>query len=263
MMTYGNKKTLPFTKMHGLGNDFIVLDAVNQALSIDAPTLRLLCDRRLGIGADQVLIVSPPKRSGDFNYSIYNADGSRAAHCGNGARCVASFIYDQRLSPKRTLHLEMGENMIETTRHETGMVTVLMGRATFVDDFLYDNVMFMGVEIGNPHAITLEGLPEEPFVHISEHLQKDARFSGINVSMMRATDHHNLYVKTFERGVGLTPACGSAATACAFLAMERNLVIAPVTVHMPGGDVTVDWQDNQLTLTGPAVRVYDGVWFYP
>ena len=146
---------------------------------------------------------------------------------------------------------------------ETGMVTVLMGKATFVDDFLYDNVMFIGVEIGNPHAITLEALSEEPFVHISEHLQKDPRFSGINVSMMRATDHHNLYVKTYERGVGLTPACGSAATACAFLAMEKNLVIAPITVHMPGGEVTVDWQDNQLTLTGPAVRVYTGVWYYP
>lgn len=260
MTTFGNTNTLHFSKMHGLGNDFIVINAMSQPVSLSAATIQLLCDRRLGIGADQLLIISEPKRSGDFTYSIFNADGSRAAHCGNGARCVASYIYSHGISPKRTLHLEMGEKNIETTRHENGTVTVLMGKATIIDDFLFDDVMFTGVDMGNPHAITQEILKEEPFLNVATHMQKDPRFHGINVSMMQAPDHHHLYVKTFERGVGLTPACGSAATACAFLALEKNIVIAPVTVHMPGGEVTIDWQDTTLTLTGPAVLVFDGVW---
>ena len=136
--------------------------------------------------------------------------------------------------------------------------------ATFIKSFrsfLFENIIFMGVEIGNLHAITQESMLEEPFVKISEDMQKNPQFIDVNVSMMRATDQHNLYVKTFERGVGLTPACGSAATACAFLAIEKNLVMAPVTVHMPGGDVVIDWHDNELTLTGPAVSVFDGTWY--
>lgn len=260
MMTSGNTKNLPFSKMQGLGNDFIVVSALNEALSIDAATIKKMCDRRLGIGADQLLVIGPPKRGGDFTYTIFNADGSRATHCGNGARCVAMYLHVHGIAPKRILQLEMGNKNIQTTRHENGTVTVLMGKPVIIEDFLYENVMFTGVDVGNPHAVTQEIMNEDTFVHISTMMQHDARFNGINVSMMQAPDHHNLYVKTFERGVGLTLACGSAATACAFLALERNLVIYPVTVHMPGGDAMVEWQDTSLTLTGPAVWVFDGTW---
>lgn len=261
MTTSGPMKNLHFSKMHGLGNDFIVINAVKQAVTLDAASIQLLCDRRHGVGADQVLIVAPAQRDGDFHYLIFNADGSRAAHCGNGARCVASFIYSEGLSPKQTLHLEMGQRMLDTTRHENGTVTVFMGVPTIIEDFLYDNVMFTGVEISNPHAITQEILKEDVFVKVASRMQHDPRFNGINVSMMQSADYHHLYVKTYERGVGLTPACGSAATACAYLAMEKNIVSAPVTVHMPGGEAIIDWQDTSLILTGPAVRVYDGIWY--
>ncbi len=250
-----------FSKMHGLGNDFVVIDAVRQTISLSEEKIRQLCDRRLGVGCDQVLMVSPAMRGGDFTYSVFNADGSRAGHCGNGARCLASFIYFQKLSDKITLTLEIGEKTIKTTRHINDLVTVHMGKPNIVDDCLFENIMFTCVEIGNAHVITREIISEDVFIKVAQKFQSDRRFNGVNVSMMRPLNHHDLYVKTFERGVGMTPACGSAATACAFLAMENNLVTAPVNVHMVGGNVIVDWEDNTLILTGSSMHVFDGTWY--
>lgn len=252
--------TFKFTKMHGLGNDFVVIDGVNQTISLGSAEIRSLCDRRLGVGCDQVLIVSPATRGGDFTYTIFNADGSRAGHCGNGARCLAIFIHEKGLSLKKKLILEIDQKNIDTTMHDNHTVTVMMGQAEIFDDFLVDNYLFTPVDIGNAHVITREEIPQDLFLTIAQNFQTDTRFHGVNVSMMRGVGEHDIDVKTFERGVGLTPACGSAATACAFLAISKNFARSPITVHMQGGDVVVHCQDNQLTLTEPAITVYEGVW---
>lgn len=248
-----------FSKMHGLGNDFVVIDGVNQNVSLNPDDIRLISDRRLGVGCDQLLIVSPAKQGGDFTYTIFNADGSEAGHCGNGARCLATFIHDKKLSDKKTLILEIGDKKIQTLLNVNHTVTVAMGQADIGKEFMVDQYRFTSVNIGNAHVITRDLIPDDTFLKIAQDFQTDNRFQGVNVSMMKLVDDHHINVKTFERGVGLTPACGSAATACAFLSITTQSARSPVTVHMPGGDVTVQY-DDQLFLTGPAVFVFEGTW---
>ena len=270
---------LRFTKMHGLGNDFVVLDLITQSLRLDAPLIRFLADRHRGIGCDQVLVVEPPTDPDmDFLYRIYNQDGSEAQQCGNGARCVAKFIRDRRLSAKRRLRVQTLGGPISMSCGKGNVVTVSMGiprlspqeipftaarQATvYTLEACGQPVEISAVSMGNPHAVlVVDDVETAPVATLGPALEQHPDFpERTNVGFMQVLSREEVRLRVFERGAGETMACGSGACAAVVAGRIRGLLDERVRVHLPGGFLQIEWrgEGDPLMMTGPATTVFEG-----
>ena len=270
---------LRFTKMHGLGNDFVVLDLITQSVRLDAPLIRFLADRHRGIGCDQVLVVEPPTDPDmDFLYRIYNQDGSEVQQCGNGARCVAKFIRDRRLSAKRRLRVQTLGGPISMSCGKGNVVTVSMGiprlapqeipfaaarQATvYTLEACGQPVEISAVSMGNPHAVlVVDEVETAPVATLGPVLEQHPDFpERTNVGFMQVLDRGEVRLRVFERGAGETMACGSGACAAVVAGRIRGLLDERVRVHLPGGFLQIEWrgEGDPLMMTGPATTVFEG-----
>lgn len=276
---------LRFTKMHGLGNDFVLLDLISQGVQVRPEQVRQLADRRLGIGFDQLLVVEPPSDPEmDFRYRIYNADGTEAEQCGNGARCFLRFVRDRGLTTKTSIRLETNTGPIECRLEKDGNITVNMGvpvlapeKVPFIADhaqILYDLdidvplctqqkvVSLAAVGMGNPHAvIQVDNVDHAPVNQLGPIIEHHERFPArVNVGFMEVAGRDRIRLRVFERGVGETRACGSGACAAVVAGRLQGLLDDSVTVELPGGSLNVTWKGDNSTIemTGPACRVYEG-----
>ncbi|HLU78303.1 MAG TPA: diaminopimelate epimerase [Burkholderiaceae bacterium] len=274
-----------FTKMHGAGNDFVVLDGMRQAIQMTPERARALADRHFGIGADQILIVeSPSHPEADFRYRIFNADGSEVEHCGNGARCFVRFVHEQGLSRRNPLRAEIATGIIELLESESGEVTVQMGQTRHGpeavsfdasglesspcgDDTLWhlpvsphQQARLSLVGISNPHAVmVVDDVATAPVEQWGPFIESHERFAHrVNVGFMEVVDRHSVRLRVYERGAGETLACGTGACAAAVAGIRRGLLDSPVRVQTRGGVLEIAWQDGILHMTGPAVTVFNG-----
>jgi len=274
-----------FTKMHGAGNDFVVLDGMRQAIAMTPERARALADRHFGIGADQVLLVEEPTHpEADFRYRIFNADGGEVEHCGNGARCFVRFVHEQGLSRRNPLRAEIATGLITLHESESGEVSVDMGQtghgpdavgfdasglesSVRASDSLWHLPLPDGntaplslVSISNPHAVlVVDDLSRTPVHELGPFIESHPRFTqGVNVGFMEIIDRHNIRLRVYERGAGETLACGTGACAAAVAGIRQGLLASPVRVHTRGGPLEVSWQDEYLRMTGPATTVFNG-----
>lgn len=270
---------LKFTKMHGLGNDFVVFDAISQKIELTLAQLRFIADRHFGIGCDQILLVeSPTCDDADFRYRIFNADGSEVGQCGNGARCFARFVYEQGLTDKREIRVETASGIIVPRLETHFEVTVNMGAPRFeptdipfmaqqrlltysltIADQLFE---ISAVSMGNPHAVRVVDDVDTAFLERDAPLiEHDVRFpESVNVGFMQVLNRNHIKLRVHERGSGETLACGTGACAAAVLGITRGLLDSRVSVSMRGGDLSIAWngENTPVWMTGPATRVFDG-----
>jgi len=270
---------LTFTKMHGLGNDFVVFDATRQRVELSPEKIRRLADRRFGVGCDQVLVVEPPTRGDvDFRYRIYNADGGEVEQCGNGARCLLRFVRDNGLTQKTEIAVETLGDVIRPRLESDGQVTVNMGVPRFEPSAapfdaparqpLYrlevdgQNVELSVLSIGNPHAvIVVDNVDTAPVAIQGPLIEGHARFPRrVNVGYMQVVDRAHIRLRVYERGAGETLACGSGACAAAVAGRQRGLLDDKVTVALRGGNLRIAWkgEGEPVWMTGPATTVYEG-----
>jgi diaminopimelate epimerase len=270
---------LKFSKMHGLGNDFVVLDGVRQQVSLSPEQLVYLADRHFGVGCDQILLVEKATQTGvDFRYRIFNADGGEVEQCGNGARCFVRFVHDQGLTEKRQIRVETLKGMIEPRLEADGNVTVDMGEPRFLPaeiPFLADDDVIIHlldvadetletsvVSMGNPHAVQVVASVDT--YPVGEHgplIERHERFpQRVNAGFMQIVDRHAIKLRVYERGSGETMACGTGACAAAVAGIRRGLLDSPVRVTTRGGDLTIAWggPGRPVLMTGPAVTVFTG-----
>lgn len=267
-----------FSKMHGLGNDFVVIDAINQAISLSAERIQQLADRNFGIGFDQLLLVEKAKGKADFRYVIYNADGSEVSQCGNGARCFALFVKQKGLTDKTEICVETGDGELVLQINEDDLVAVNMGvprfspsdiplsmpeeSAEYSVDVEGQMVRFSALSIGNPHAvIQVDDVDDAPVSGLGAALESHAIFpQRVNIGFAQTTNSSEIKLRVYERGAGETLACGSGACAAAVLAIELGTAVTPVTVNVRGGFLKIDWQGREkpVLMTGPAIFVFDG-----
>ncbi len=277
--------TFKFTKMHGLGNDFVVIDAVTQAVEMTPSLAKQLADRHYGIGCDQVLVVGESQQpSIDFSYRIFNADGSEVAQCGNGARCVARFIKEKGLSGQNSFRLGTLNGVLLVTvlndqsvqvemsapDFDPATLPLLTAYVTVVDKLHYqlkigeDDFQFGVVSVGNPHVVAIDaGYDSKWMSQVADFLNQGNGFpAGVNVNFMRVISPEKILLRVVERGAGFTQACGSGA--CAAMALGRcwGLLDEVVDVVQPGGTLQVRWgsEGDNIYLTGPAAFVFEGVW---
>ncbi|WP_022963903.1 diaminopimelate epimerase [Halopseudomonas pelagia] len=270
---------LRFSKMHGLGNDFMVIDLVTQHAQLSAKLIRQWSDRHTGIGFDQLLVVEPPGNPDmDFRYRIFNADGSEVEQCGNGARCFARFVQDKRLTAKSEIKVETAGGPIVLTVNADGQVTVDMGAPRFAPaqiPFQADTealtysleagdqqLQVSTVSMGNPHCVTLvDDLDNYPVLSVGPLIEKHPRFGqGVNAGFMQLIDRHNARLRVYERGAGETLACGTGACAAAVAGIRLGHLASPVSIQLPGGALHIEWAGpgQPVLMTGPATRVYEG-----
>ncbi len=272
-----------FTKMHGLGNDFVVIDAINQDISLTSEQVRFIADRHIGVGCDQLLLVERPTLDqAEFRYRIYNADGGEVQQCGNGARCFARFVHDHSLTSSTEIPVETASGMIVLKLEQDGQVSVDMGVPSFdpaslpfepddadKDDSEYHQLMVNGekyaigaVSVGNPHAVLLvDSVDEAPVKTLGAAIESHERFpERVNVGFMEIMDRSRIRLRVFERGVGETQACGTGACAAVAVGVHNSLLDHAVQVELKGGDLMIRWPgDNKpLLMTGPAQTVYKG-----
>ena len=266
-----------FTKMQGVGNDFVVLDAVSHPVALDAPTVRRLADRHFGVGCDQVLLIEPPRTSGtDFTYRIFNADGEEVQHCGNGARCFLRYVLDKGLTTKREIQTLAG--IIVPRLEADGQVTVDMGRPIFdparipfvasgqADTYALDVdgecVTISALSIGNPHAVqVVTDVDTAPVETQGPRLERHERFpERVNAGYMQVLDPHRIRLRVFERGAGETLACGTGACAAVVAGIRRDLLRSPVQVLTRGGALRIACEGvgHPVFMTGPAETVFEG-----
>ncbi len=270
---------LKFSKMHGLGNDFVVLDGIRQPLALTPEQLRTLADRHFGVGCDQILLVEMAEQPGvDFRYRIFNADGGEVEQCGNGARCFVRFVHDAGLTAKREIRVETQGGIITPRLEEDGNVTVNMG----IPRFLPAEIPFLGdgeavihalavadetleisvVSMGNPHAVQVVGDVDHAPVGVQGPLiENHARFpQRVNAGFMQVVGRQAIRLRVYERGSGETLACGTGACAAAVAGIRRGLLDSPVRVTTRGGDLTIAWAGlgQPVMMTGPAVTVFTG-----
>ena len=276
--------TLRFTKMQGLGNDFVVLDGIAQKIDLDAAQLRALADRRFGVGCDQVLVVEAPTRSDvDFRYRIFNADGGEVEQCGNGARCFVKFVRDRGLTAERAIRVETAGGIIVPVLGDDGRVSVDMGVPRFAPadiPFVADRVAVIHpvdvdgrdvevtvVSMGNPHAVQV--VPDvacAPVTTEGPKLEHHARFPDrVNAGYMEIVDRATIRLRVWERGAGETLACGTGACAAVVAGVRRGLLDAAVRVETRGGELAIEWAGPgaSVMMTGPAVTVFEGEWEIP
>jgi diaminopimelate epimerase len=270
---------LHFTKMHGLGNDFMVIDLVTQRARLQDDQIRRLADRRFGVGFDQLLVVEPPRDPDmDFRYRIFNADGSEVENCGNGARCFARFVRDQRLTHKHEIRVETAGGPLVLLVEDDGRVRVDMGEPRFAPEALpFDaaeerllyplevdgqRVEVAVASLGNPHAVLrVDDVDSAPVERLGPAIEAHPRFpKRVNVGFMQVVSPHEIRLRVYERGSGETLACGTGACAAVASGIRQGLLESPVTVHLPGGDLAIEWggPGTPLAMTGPAERVFDG-----
>lgn len=248
-----------FTKMHGIGNDFVVINQMNTNFNLNEKLIKSLANRNFGIGFDQLLIVESTKNpKAEFKYRIFNADGKEVEQCGNGARCFYRYIQHHKLTQNKIVLVETKSGIIELTEKSEENISVNMGRPVLKPSGTRDDYIL--VSIGNPHAVmTVTKNPSwEKYITIGKKIQ--SKFSdGVNVGFMSIMDKKNIKLKVLERGSGLTLACGSGACAACAVAISKGLVDSPVKVHMDGGDLEIKWDgSNSMTMSGPAKIVYEG-----
>ncbi|MGV6826874.1 MAG: diaminopimelate epimerase [bacterium] len=270
---------LNFTKMHGLGNDFMVVDAINQAFLLNDELIRQLADRRFGIGFDQLLLVERPRDPDtEFYYRIYNADGSEVEQCGNGARCFARFVLDQGLTDNQTIHVGTAGGPIVLQVEDDQQVTVNMG-APILDPAaipfkaaqqavsyrlsVADETVEIGaVSMGNPHAVMLvDDVEQTPVDMLGPQIESHPAFPNhVNAGFLEIADPQHARLRVYERGAGETLACGTGACAAVVYGHLRGQLTSPVTVSLRGGDLVISWDGNNhpVMMTGPATRVFDG-----
>jgi diaminopimelate epimerase len=275
--------TLRFTKMHGLGNDFVVLDGIRQRVELSRTQLRQLADRHFGVGCDQILLVERAQHAeNDFRYRIFNADGGEVEQCGNGARCFVRFVREQGLTTKRSIRVETMAGVIEPRLQDDGNVTVDMGPPRFAAaeiPFVGDTgpavqalrldgapIEISTLSMGNPHAVqVVSSVDDAPVDTQGPMLERDARFpAGVNAGYMQILDRHDVRLRVWERGAGETLACGTGACAAAVAGIRRGLLDSPVRVAMRGGILTIAWEDGgPVMMTGPSASVFEGAWNVP
>ena len=270
---------LRFTKMHGLGNDFMVLDLISQHAHIQPKHVRLWGDRKTGIGFDQLLIVETPSTPDvDFRYRIFNADGSEVEQCGNGARCFARFVFDKRLTVKKQIRVETKGGIIELLLKGDGQVRVDMGaprlqaaeipfiaeaetlsHAVQVEG---ETVELAAVSMGNPHGVLrVADVDQAPVLTLGPKLECHPRFpQKANIGFLQIIDAQRARLRVWERGVGETRACGTGACAAAVAGIRQGWLKSPVSIELPGGLLNIEWDGvgQPVLMTGPATRVYEG-----
>jgi diaminopimelate epimerase len=270
---------LRFTKMHGLGNDFVVIDLITQRFKLKPHHIRKIADRHFGIGCDQVLTVEIPTQPDvDFCYRIYNAEGSEVEQCGNGARCFARFIRDKRMTGKQKIKVETLAGIIELELTENRQVRVDMGEpildpkripftadqqaSNYALDVNGDTWQVGAVSMGNPHVIfPVTDADSAPVETIGPVTESHPRFpQRVNVGFMQIVDRDTIRLRVFERGVGETLACGTGACAAVVSGIVQGKLNTTVTVHLPGGNLSIHWQGpgQPVIMTGPAATVFEG-----
>jgi diaminopimelate epimerase (EC 5.1.1.7) len=269
---------IKFTKMHGLGNDFVVLDAVNQAIDLRPGQARFLADRHFGVGCDQILVVEKSSRpDADFRYRIFNADGGEVEQCGNGARCFVRFVHEKGLTAKRAIRVETKGGLIEPRLEDDGLVTVDMGVPRFEpshvpfvteSDALVQPLQLDGASVditalsmGNPHAVqAVANVDAAPVAGQGPQIENHPRFpQRVNAGFMQVVDRHAIRLRVYERGAGETLACGTGACAAVVAGIARGLLDSPVKVATRGGELAIAWDGpgRPVRMTGPAVTVFD------
>ena len=277
-------RRLRFTKMQGLGNDFVVLDGVRQKIDLAPSELRLLADRHFGVGCDQILVVEMPRSAdADFRYRIFNADGGEVEQCGNGARCFVHFVRTQGLTDKSSIRVETAGGLIEPALRADGQVTVDMGVPRFgaadipftggtgaaAEPLEVDGttVLVSAVSLGNAHAVQrVDDIDAAPVTAQGPRIETHPRFPRrVNAGYMQIVDRANIRLRVWERGVGETLACGTGACAAVVAGIRRGLLDSPVRVAMRGGALEVAWGGDAtpVLMTGPAQSVFEGEWSVP
>jgi len=271
---------LKFTKMHGLGNDFVVIDAVRQQVDLTATQVRHIADRHFGVGCDQLLLVEPPSSPEvDFRYRIFNADGSEVSQCGNGARCFARFVYEQGLCDKTEVKVDTDAGRLVLCRQDDGEITVDMGiprhapsqiplqreqeEPTYTVEVDGKHWRFGAVSMGNPHAVlVVDEVDTAPVLSLGPILESHPLFpERANIGFMQILTRHHIRLRVFERGSGETLACGSGACGAVVVGILQGLLESPVRVDLPGGPLNIRWQGRgePVLMTGPAVTVFEGI----
>ncbi|MDH5408826.1 MAG: diaminopimelate epimerase [Gammaproteobacteria bacterium] len=271
---------LQFTKMHGLGNDFVVIDATRQAISLSTEQIRFLADRRFGVGCDQVLLVESANSSDvDFRYRIFNADGGEVEQCGNGVRCFARFVRDQGLTDKDRIRVETLSGIVEPQILANGEVEVNMGsprlepesipfkaeqQATSYPLEVNGQKFDVGVvSMGNPHVVlNVENVDTADVSNIGPLLESDTHFpQRVNVGFMQVVNRQHIRLRVYERGSGETLACGTGACAAVVTGIQQGLLDTNVMVDLAGGSLNIKWSeiDQPVFMTGPATSVYNGM----
>ena len=270
---------LKFSKMHGLGNDFVMIDFVSQRGFLGPEQVRHIADRRFGIGCDQVLIVEPPDQPDiDFRYRIYNADGGEVEQCGNGARCFARFVLDQRLTNKRVIRVQTLAGVITLRVTEDNQVEVDMGAprcspadvpfianelaATYTLDIANHQVDISAISMGNPHAVlVVDNVDTAPVAEWGPLIERHSRFPNrVNAGFMQVVNRQHIRLRVYERGAGETLACGTGACAAVVAGIQRGLLDSPVTVSLSGGQLHIGWEGDQhpVIMKGTATTVFRG-----
>jgi diaminopimelate epimerase len=270
---------LRFTKMHGLGNDFVVIDAIHQSIELDRDQIQQLADRRFGIGCDQLLLVQAPREPEvDFTYRIFNADGGEVEQCGNGARCFARFVRDKGLIDRDTIQVATAAGRLTLQIEADGQVTVNMGVPCFEPASIpfeadapagsyslelgTETVKIGAVSLGNPHAVLeVDDIEHAPVERLGPLIERHARFPRrVNAGFMQVLDTGHIRLRVYERGAGETLACGSGACAAVAVARQQGQVGDKVEVALPGGTLQVEWQGpgTPVMMTGPATTVFEG-----
>jgi len=277
-------RSLRFTKMQGLGNDFAVLDCTTRAFDLTRAQIRRLADRHFGVGCDQVLVVEKPTQPGvDFRYRIFNADGGEVEQCGNGARCFVEFVREKGLTVQRAIRVQTRGGIIEPKVEDDGQVSVNMGLPQFgaADvPFITDDAalvqplevggsiaMITALSMGNPHAVqVVADVDSAPVTSQGPLIERHPRFPrGTNAGYMQVVDRAKIRLRVWERGAGETLACGTGACAAVVVGIRRGMLDSPVGVQTRGGRLTVAWEGGgaPVTMTGPAVTVFEGEWRVP
>jgi len=270
---------LRFTKMHGLGNDFVVFDGVRQTIALTPEQCRRIADRHFGVGCDQILLVEAPTRAdADFRYRIFNADGGEVEQCGNGARCFVRYVHDKGLTDKTVIRVETASGIIEPRLLDNGQVTVDMGAPRFapadipfaaeaeapsyalkVGQHVLD---IAALSMGNPHALLrVNDLDSAPVDILGPAIESHKRFpQRVNAGFMQVLTPHDIRLRVYERGAGETLACGTGACAAAVAGIRQGWLKSPVSVHTRGGDLVIEWagKGQSVFMTGPAETVFEG-----
>lgn len=271
---------IKFTKMHGLGNDFVVIDAINQVISLTTEQIQFIADRNFGIGCDQLLLVEKAvSQNADFKYRIFNADGSEVAQCGNGARCFARFVRDKKLSTKDSITVDTDSGQLILNFDDDGLITVNMGIPRHLPTEIpisateealsykltvnHMELDFGAVSMGNPHAvITVKDISSEPVEKIGAALESHPFFpERANIGFMQILNRQHIKLRVYERGAAETLACGSGACAAVVIGIEQNqLDQENITVDLPGGQLKISWagRGHAVYMKGPATSVFEG-----
>lgn len=268
-----------FTKMHGIGNDFVVFDTFSKPLTLSREQIRHIADRQFGIGCDQVLLLEPPQHSdADVRYRIFNADGGEVMQCGNGARCAAVYLKEKGLVTKSEIVAETGTGRLILKIDGDGRVTVNMGVPQFepakipmqADEYSEqyalilgeDEITFSAVSMGNPHAVIIvNDVDTAPVNIIGPAMQLNALFpESVNVGFMQILNKEAFKLRVFERGSGETLACGSGACAAMVIACQQGYLEGTIDAELRGGNLTIRWagEGEPVFMTGPATTVFEG-----